>query len=76
MTQTTVTHKGNTLTVTQEPYIDRVHVRIGDTVEMIEGTVYRAAAEDAEGNGYQVYWTRLTPDQEVADWDTYTVLPA
>jgi hypothetical protein len=71
----TINHNGRTLTLTQEPYIDTVYVRIGDTVEAIDGTVYRAAATDPEGNEYQVYWTRLTPDQQIADWNMYTVLP-
>jgi hypothetical protein len=69
----TIHHNGIILTLKQEPYIDTVHVRIGDTVETIDGTVYRAVAVDPDGNEYQVYWTRLTQDNEVADWNTYTV---
>ena len=77
MTTETINHNGIALTLTQEPYIDTVHVRVGDTVEVIDGTVYRAHAQDAEEGDYQVYWTKLreTPDGlEVADWGAYTVI--
>jgi hypothetical protein len=76
MTNQTITHNGVTLTLTQEPYIDTVHLRVGDTVEVINGTVYRASAVDTDGNAYQVYWTRLDDNNEVTDWSAYTVVDA
>jgi hypothetical protein len=71
------TYQGKTLTLTQEPYIDYVRMRIGDTVEVIDGTVYRAHAVDAEDNDYEVFWTRLRDTSgglEVADWTVYEVI--
>ena len=67
-----VNYKDRTLTVTDWPYLDHVERRVGDTVEVIRGDVYRAPAEDTDGNHYEVYWTRLT-DGEVSDWSTYVV---
>lgn len=77
MTTETIKHNGTTLTLAQEPYLDVVCVRVGDTVDVIDGEVYRAGATDSEHNIYQIYWTKLreaSDGLEVADWDAYTVV--
>lgn len=75
----TLNHDGKELNLDQEPYIDTVCLRgVGDTVAVIDGTVYRASAVDGDGNQYQLYWTELveTADgPEVANWDVVVVLP-
>jgi hypothetical protein len=77
----TVNHRGKLLTLTQEPYLDRIYRRIYDaqgaaTAQVIDGNVYRANATDAQSYGYIVFWTRLTETEDgldVADWDEYVV---
>lgn len=63
----TVSHEGKTLMLAQQPYLDGTH----------EHPIYRAAAEDAEGNLYRVMWQIVAPDaedeSEACDWGRYEV---
>lgn len=73
---TTIQHNNKTLTLTQDPYATTVLNRqIGDTVETINGDVFRATATDQDGANYDVFWTTLA-DGEVSDWNRYVVLAA
>lgn len=62
----TFNHNGKTITLIQDAYADGG----------IDHTYYTAAAEDADGNQYQVNWTITHPDfesledeSEACDWD-------
>lgn len=64
-----VNYEGKELAITQQPYVDGSH----------EEAVYRASAQDAEGNDYDVKWTSvdLSVEDETAkahcDWTKYEV---
>ena len=62
-----VTFKGKKYVLTQDAWVDGVQGR---------ESYYKAAAEDAEGNEYMVYWNITHPDfnnledeSEACDWD-------
>ena len=66
----TVDYNGNTLTLIQLPYADSDFTRGGKSV-------YRAKAEDCEGNEYTVTWDTIDDDCEdesdACNWDDFTV---
>lgn len=68
-TQMTVQHKGQTLTLTQDPYLDGDGNRV----------YYRAAAVDEDGSEHNVFWTPREDYKDFedatdhCDWDAYTV---
>ena len=71
---TKLNYQGKVLSLMQTPYLALVQVFIDETNERIDGAVYRAVGTDRSGNIYHVYWTRLTAEHDVADWDAFSVL--
>jgi hypothetical protein len=66
---TIVMDDGSLVYLTQQAYLDGT----------FENPVYRAAAEDAEGNEYNVFWTpvenymELEDESDCCDWDDFSV---
>lgn len=68
----TIQHNGAVLTLTQDPYLDGGTVHLGNGAQY-NGAMYKAAAEDAEGNEYMVYWFEPSHDDDGepdCDWDS------
>lgn len=66
-----IKHNGKDLTLTQDAYLDGGTVYLGGGAQY-NGDMYKASAEDDDGNEYMVYWFDPAHDENGeadCDWD-------